>query len=308
MPEPKAQEVASQSSVPGFPRGEGGSFAGMALEPAAIRRRILAGAARARVSGKPSSKAARAILVLACALTTAAADRDAAPPLPPPSATEAWRPVPPVVDAPANGAPSDATVLFAGTGTDAWQTDDGRPIAWKVVDGALVVAPGSGDIRTREAFGDVQLHLEFRTPAPARGRGQDAGNSGVFLMGRYELQVLDSYRNETYVNGQAASVYKQYAPLVNASRPPGQWQTYDVLFLAPRFDGDGRLLAPARMTVLHNGVLVQHDVALRGSTVYQGLPAYEPHAARLPLRLQDHGNPVAFRNIWIRAIPRPEGQ
>lgn len=245
-----------------------------------------------------------AAAVAAGALALPAVARDAAPP--PPSATEVWQPVPPVVDAPPGVAPSDAKVLFAGIDTGAWETDDGRPIAWQVVDGALVVAPGSGDIRTREAFGDVQLHLEFRTPAHAQGEGQGAGNSGVFLMDRYELQVLDSYRNETYVNGQAASVYKQYAPLVNASRPPGQWQSYDVLFLAPRFADDGRVLAPARMTVFHNGVLVQHDVALHGSTVYRGPPAYEPHAARLPLRLQDHGNPVAFRNIWIRAITRPE--
>ncbi|WP_255516262.1 3-keto-disaccharide hydrolase [Luteimonas suaedae] len=245
------------------------------------------------------------------------AGEDAAPP---PSATEVWQPVPPKVDVPAGGVPSDATVLFAGSDTDAWEhaeasedtdtrkMDDGRPIGWKVMDGALVVTPGSGDIRTREAFGDVQLHLEFRTLAQPTGDGQGASNSGVFLMERYELQVLDSYRNATYVNGQAASVYKQHAPLVNASRPPGEWQSYDVLFLAPRFAADGRVLAPARMTVFHNGVLVQHDVALRGSTVYQGQPEYEAHAARQPLRLQDHGDPVAFRNIWIRAIARPVSQ
>lgn len=237
--------------------------------------------------------------------------------LPPPVATEVWQPVPPKVDAPVNGAPSDAKVLFAGTDTDVWEhadagkgidtemTEDRRPIRWKVVDGALVVTPGSGDIRTREVFGDVQLHLEFRTLAQPTGEGQGASNSGVFLMERYELQVLDSYRNTTYVNGQAAAVYKQYAPLVNASRPPGEWQSYDILFLAPRFAADGRLLSPARMTVLHNGVLVQHDVALQGATVYQGQPKYEAHAAQLPLRLQDHGDAVAFRNIWIRAIAPP---
>lgn len=240
--------------------------------------------------------------VLVMPVATRAAE-DAA--LPPPSATEVWQPVPPKVEAPASGVPSDAKVLFAGTDTDAWETvDGGRPIGWKVVDGALVVTPGSGDIRTREAFGDVQLHLEFRTQTQPKGEGQGASNSGVFLMERYELQVLDSYRNTTYVNGQAASVYKQYAPLVNASRPPGEWQSYDVLFLAPRFAADGRVLAPARMTVFHNGVLVQHDVALRGATVYQGQPKYEAHAAKLPLQLQDHGDPVAFRNIWIRTIAR----
>lgn len=229
--------------------------------------------------------------------------------LPPPAATEVWTPVPQKVDAPAGGMPSDAKVLFAGTGTDAWENvKGGGPIGWKVVDGALVVTPGSGDIRTREAFGDVQLHLEFRTQAKPNGEGQGASNSGVFLMERYELQVLDSYRNKTYVNGQAASVYKQYPPLVNASRPPGEWQSYDVLFTAPRFAADGRVLSPARMTAFHNGVLVQHDVALRGPTVYQGQPKYESHAAKLPLRLQDHGDPVAFRNIWIRDIARPVSQ
>jgi hypothetical protein len=262
--------------------------------PQITRRDLLGAAAAAGVLAMP-----------AAAVSATRAGEDAAPP---PSATEVWQPVPPKVDAPADGVPSDAKVLFAGTDTDAWETDDGRPIDWKVVDGALVVTPGSGDIRTREAFGDVQLHLEFRTLAQPSGEGQGASNSGVFLMERYELQVLDSYRNTTYVNGQAASVYKQYAPLVNASRPPGQWQSYDVLFLAPRFAADGRVLAPARMTALHNGVLVQHDVALRGATVYQGQPKYEAHAARLPLRLQDHGDPVAFRNIWIRAIARPMPQ
>ena len=252
--------------------------------------------------------AAAAAGVLAMPVAAVSATRAGEVAAPPPSATEVWQPVPPKVDAPADGVPSDAKVLFAGTDTDAWETGDGRPIDWKVVDGALVVTPGSGDIRTREAFGDVQLHLEFRTLAPPTGEGQGASNSGVFLMEHYELQVLDSYRNTTYVNGQAASVYKQYAPQVNASRPPGEWQSYDVLFLAPRFATDGRVLAPARMTVLHNGVLVQHDVALRGATVYQGQPKYEAHAARLPLRLQDHGDPVAFRNLWIRAIARPVSQ
>lgn len=266
-----------------------------------ITRRDFLGAPKKR--WRLASTACFAV-VLACVLSTAAG-QDAALPS---SATEVWQPVPPKVDAPAGGVPSDARVLFAGSDTDAWETEDGRPIGWKVVDGALVVTPGSGDIRTREAFGDVQLHLEFSTQTQPKGEGQGASNSGVFLMERYELQVLDSYRNTTYVNGQAASVYKQYAPLVNASRPPGEWQSYDVLFLAPRFAADGRVLAPARMTVFHNGVLAQHDVALRGSTVYQGQPEYEAHAARLPLLLQDHGDQVAFRNIWIRAIARPVSQ
>lgn len=244
--------------------------------------------------------------VLAMSIVASAAD-DAK--LPPPSATEVWQPVPPKVEAPAGGVPSDAEVLFAGTDTDAWEkAKEGGPIGWKVVDGALVVTPGTGDIRTREAFGDVQLHLEFRTQTKPKGDGQNASNSGVYLMERYELQVLDSYRNKTYVNGQAASVYKQYPPLVNASRPPGEWQSYDVVFIAPRFAADGRMLSPARMTAFHNGVLVQHDVALRGPTVYQGQPKYEAHAAKLPLQLQDHGDAVAFRNIWIREIAGPVSQ
>jgi hypothetical protein len=229
--------------------------------------------------------------------------------LPPPSATEVWQPVPPKVEAPAGGVPSDAKVLFAGTDAGAWENvKGGGPIGWKAVDGALVVTPGAGDIRTREAFGDVQLHLEFRTQTKPKGDGQNASNSGVYLMERYELQVLDSYRNKTYVNGQAASVYKQYPPLVNASRPPGEWQSYDVVFIAPRFAADGRVLSPARMTAFHNGVLVQHDVTLRGATVYQGQPKYEAHAAKLPLQLQDHGDAVAFRNIWIREIAPPVSQ
>lgn len=262
----------------------------MVLKPASNKRWRLAGPACSAV-------------VLTCALSAAAGEKA----LPPPEKTEVWQPVPPKVDAPADGVPSDAKLLFTGTNTDAWETvDGGRPVGWKVVDGALVVTPGGGDIRTREAFGDVQLHLEFRTLAQPTGEGQGASNSGVFLMERYELQVLDSYRNTTYVNGQAGSVYKQYPPLVNASRPPGEWQSYDVLFLAPRFAADGSVLAPARMTVLHNGVLVQHEVALRGPTVYQGQPKYEAHAAQLPLRLQDHGDAVAFRNIWIREIARQQ--
>ena len=173
------------------------------------------------------------------------------------------------------------------------------------------VDTAAGNIATKQAFEDYQLHIEWRIPQNINLEGQSRGNSGIFLASTgkgdagYELQVLDSYRNKTYVNGQAASVYKQYPPLVNASRPPGEWQSYDVLFLAPRFAADGSVLAPARMTVFHNGVLVQHDVALRGATVYQGQPKYEAHAAKLPLRLQDHGDAVAFRNIWVRAIARP---
>jgi hypothetical protein len=196
-------------------------------------------------------------------------------------------------------------VLFGGENSDAWESASGGPVHWKVVAGELVVAPNTGDIRTKDKFGDIQLHLAFRTPKSVSGSGQDRGNSGVYLMSRYELQILDSYQNPTYVNGQAAAIYKQYAPLVNASRPPREWQTYDVLFYAPHFAAPDRRMIPARMTVFHNGVLVQNDVALLGSTIYQGRPSYKPHADKLPLLLQDHGSEVAFRNIWVREISRP---
>ena len=226
----------------------------------------------------------------------------------PGSLTEVWQPVPPVVTAPAGAVPSDAIVLFDGRNLNAWEpARPGEPM-WKIEDGALVITPNpkTCDLRTRQAFGDVQLHLEFRTPAEVKGGGQDRGNSGVYFMGLYELQVLDSYNNATYVNGQAGSIYKQHPPLVNASRPPGEWQVYDAVFVAPRFGAGGELLKPARFTVFHNGVLVQHDVVLRGPTRPRGEPRYAPHAPKLPLVLQDHRNPVAFRNIWIREINLPE--
>jgi hypothetical protein len=231
----------------------------------------------------------------------------AADELPPPELTEYYTPVPPVVAAPAGAVPSDAIVLFDGTTLDAWQPvrPDGQ--SWKIEDGAMVViptpAPGkTSDQQTKRAFGDIQLHLEFRTPAKIEGKGQGRGNSGVFFMGRYELQILDSYQNDTYVNGQAGSIYKQHPPLVNASRPPGEWQTYDVVFIAPCFAADGSLVSPARVTAFHNGVLVQHDVVLTGPTEYRGQPKYQAHAAKLPLSLQDHRNPTAFRNIWVREL------
>ena len=176
----------------------------------------------------------------------------------------------------------------------------------------VVPSPKPCDQRTKRAFGDVQLHLEWRAPSAAHGAGQDRGNSGVFFMGLYELQILDSFDNPTYVNGQAGAVYKEHAPLVNASRPAGEWQSYDVVFIAPRFAPDGVVLAPARLTAFHNGVLVQHDVALTGPTPNgptfhrPTLPPYAAHAAKLPLVLQDHRHPVAFRNIWIRELATPE--
>jgi hypothetical protein len=163
---------------------------------------------------------------------------------------------------------------------------------------------GAGTIATAEAFGDVQLHVEWAAPSPPSGDGQNRGNSGVFLMGRYEVQVLDSYRNTTYPDGQAAALYGQYPPLVNASRPPGEWQTYDIVFRRPRFDANGKLLSKARVTVFHNGVLVQDAVELTGPTAHHARPAYSAHPDRLPILLQDHGDPVRYRNIWLRNLER----
>jgi hypothetical protein len=226
-----------------------------------------------------------------------------------PEDTDQWKPVPTVVTAPAGGIPSDATVLFDGRNLDAWAAyKDDSPAPWKLEAGAMVVVPGAGDIRTKASFGDIQLHLEFCEPAVIVGNSQGRGNSGVLFMGLYELQVLDSHDNPTYVNGQAGAVYKQFPPLVNASRLPGEWQTYDAVWIAPRFTSDGKLASPARLTVFHNGVLVQLDVALLGQTRNVGHPLYVPHPAKLPLVLQEHHNPVAFRNIWVRELSLPESK
>lgn len=220
-----------------------------------------------------------------------------------PEDTEVWEPVPPVVVPGENGAPpSDAVVLFDGRDLAQWTAEDGGDARWRVAGGAVTVVPGAGDIRTHRGLGDVQLHIEWRTPAEVSGEGQGRGNSGIFFMERYELQVLDSYENRTYANGQAGAVYKQHIPLVNASRRPGEWQSYDVVFMAPRFGTDGGLVRPASMSVFHNGVLIQNHVELRGPTAYVGTPPYEAHADRLPLMLQDHGNAVSYRNIWVREI------
>lgn len=229
---------------------------------------------------------------------------------PPPSATEIWTPVPPVVSAPVNRPPSDAIILFDGTNLDAWEPVREGGHSWKIEGDAMVIVPTKApaqpfDQRTKHAFGDIQLHLEFRTPAKVEGEGQGRGNSGIFFMGLYELQVLDSHENRTYSNGQVGAVYKQHIPLVNASRLPGEWQSYDVVFIAPRFSAEGRLLSPARLTAFHNGVLVQYDVAIKGPTSHRGSPPYTAHAAKLPLVLQDHRNPVAFRNIWVRELKLP---
>ena len=215
--------------------------------------------------------------------------------------TELWAPVPDTVAVNAAGLPSDAVVLLVGDDLSAWRSVNGGPIAWQVKDGILTVEGGTGDIETLQVFQDVQLHIEWRAPAEVVGDGQGRGNSGVFLSRQYEIQVLDSYQNPTYSNGQAASVYKQHIPLVNASRAPGEWQSYDIIFQAPRFSTSGRLGSPARATVLHNGVLVQNNVVLHGPTEYVGKPNYVAHGPA-PIKLQDHGNPVSYRNIWVRPL------
>lgn len=210
-----------------------------------------------------------------------------------PGTSSAKRPTPP---------PSDAVVLFDGKDLSKWISGDGASARWKVGKGYMEVVKGAGGISSRQGFGDCQLHVEWRMPVPVNGEGQERGNSGVFLMGKYELQVLDSYQNKTYPDGQAAAVYGQYPPLVNASRPPGQWQTCDIFFHRPRFDAAGKLIQPARMTV-HNGVLVQDDVVLTGPTAHKERPPYTQHADRLPVSLQDHGDPIRYRNIWLRELP-----
>lgn len=232
-----------------------------------------------------------------------------------PSATEIWEPVPAAVTPPPArpvAAPSDAIVLFDGSGLDEWvNTSDGAAAGWTVADGLLTVDKSVGNIQTRRRFSSYQLHLEWRVPPDVTGSGQSRGNSGLFLASTgpgdrgYELQILDSYGNETYVNGMAGSVYKQSIPLVNPSRPPGEWQSYDVLWTAPEFDAAGDLATPARLTAFFNGVLVQRDFVLAGETVYIGPPFSEAHGDS-PIKLQAHGDPsppISFRNIWVRPLP-----
>ena len=198
--------------------------------------------------------------------------------------------------------PSDAIVLFDGEDLSKWKSDkDGGPAKWEVKDGVATVN-GTGGISTKQGFGDCQLHIEWATPAEVKGEGQGRGNSGVILQGRYEVQILDSYHNKTYYHGQAGAVYKQYAPLVNVCRRPGEWQAYDIIYHAPRFDEAGKLLKPGRVTILQNGVLVQDNVEILGPTGPPGKPKYEAHPLKQPLVLQDHHNPVRFRSIWIREL------
>jgi 3-keto-disaccharide hydrolase len=202
--------------------------------------------------------------------------------------------------------PSDATVLFDGKDVSQWCAMDGSPTKWVVKSGAMECVPGSGYVRSMQCFGDCQLHVEWATPTPPHGDGQGRGNSGVFFgFDRYEVQVLDSYESKSYADGTAASIYGQYPPLVNASRPAGQWQSYDIVWTAPRFDADGKLTSKARITVFHNGVLVQNNVELTGPTSWLERAPYKAHPEKLPIAFQDHGNPVRYRNIWVRELGKP---
>jgi hypothetical protein len=231
-----------------------------------------------------------------------------------PQDTEQWTPVPAIVTpgARADAPPSDAIVLFDGRNLDQWvSTKDKSAAGWKVADGVITVNKLAGNIETKRSFKNYQLHLEYRIPENVTGSGQGRGNSGVFLASTgpgdagYELQILDSYENTTYVNGQAGSLYKQHPPLVNASRKPGEWQTYDVIWTAPMFAADGSVTSPAKVTALHNGVLIQNDAVLSGETLYIGKPKYKPYTTA-PIKLQAHGDPsppISFRNIWVRELP-----
>jgi hypothetical protein len=225
-----------------------------------------------------------------------------------PDAKHAWsvhdmnRPRPPVISVEPGKAPSDAVVLFDGTSLDAWASGKDEPCKWKLIEGgAMEVVPKTGEIHTKDAFGDCQLHIEFATP-PAEGSSQGRGNSGVFLMGMHEIQVLDCFENDTYPDGQCSSVYGENPPLVNACRKPGEWQTYDIVFHQPMWDGE-TLKRPGTVTVLHNGVLTQDHWEFEGLSTHCQRKPLKPYAAKLPLRLQDHGNRMRFRNIWIREIP-----
>ena len=230
-----------------------------------------------------------------------------------PKATEVWQPEPKIVT-PANDQkpPSDAIVLFDGKNLDQWVSvkDSTVPAQWTVSKGAFTVKKGTGNIQTRRSFTDYQLHLEWMIPANITGEGQARGNSGLFLSSTgggdlgYEIQILDCYNNKTYVNGQTGSVYKQSIPLANACKKPGEWQTYDVMWTAPRFNEDGSVLSSGRVTVIHNGILLQNNTEVKGVTVYIGKPSYKKHGAT-PIKLQDHGDksePISFRNIWIREL------
>jgi hypothetical protein len=252
-------------------------------------------------------------MLSACAVLAASALAQETP-KPKPEDTEVWTPVPAIVTPGATDSapPSDAVILFDGKNEDEWvSAQDHTPAKWIVGDGVLLVAKGTGNIETRRSFKNYQLHVEWKIPENITGSGQARGNSGVFLASLgpgdagYELQVLDSYNNTTYVNGQAASIYKQNPPLVNPNRKPGEWQTYDVVWTAPTFNADGTLKTPAYVTAFFNGVLVQDHFQLKGQTLYIGQSFYKAYD-RAPIKLQAHGDksePISFRNIWVREIP-----
>jgi hypothetical protein len=212
----------------------------------------------------------------------------------------------PSTDEKVGKAPSDATVLFDGKDNSQWVSLDGSPTKWIVRDGYLECVKDSGYARSLQNFGDCQLHIEWATPKPAHGEGQGRGNSGVFFgLDRYEVQVLDSYQSKTYADGSAGAIYGQHPPLVNVTRPPGEWQIYDIIYTAPRFDAAGKVLSPVYLTVIHNGVLIQNHVQLVGPTSWLERAPYQYHPEKQPISLQDHGNPVRYRNIWIRELGKP---
>jgi hypothetical protein len=246
------------------------------------------------------------VLTVTTSVGLGAYAQEKTPPKMQPEMTEYWTPEVKVVTPgkTVSDAPSDAIVLFDGKDLSKWQSIDKSEAKWEVKNGVFTVKKGTGDIATKQSFGDFQLHIEWRIPSDIQGQSQGRGNSGIFLQDRYELQVLDSYNNKTYVNGQAGSFYKQYPPLVNAMRKPGEWQVYDVIYTAPRFKEDGSLFTPARATVVHNGVVIQNNTEIKGNTEYIGIPKYTAHE-KAPIRLQDHGDPskpISFRNIWIREL------
>ena len=240
---------------------------------------------------------------LACstsANTQVAASSSSKDTRPNPKDTEVWEPIPKEVKT--DSAPSDAIVLFDGTGFDSWYGHDGK-VAWTLNDDHMTIVPGSKGITSKEKFCDMQMHIEWKTPDKLKGlSGQRWGNSGIFIQGRYELQVLDSYENPIYSNGQAGSIYKQAIPMVNASKPPKQWQSYDIIYRAPRFSESGKVEEKAIITVLHNGVLIQYNTEIQGPTRFRGKPAYTKAHGCAPIYLQEHNDKVSYRNIWVRKL------
>jgi len=265
-----------------------------------------------------TSRFRRILLIIALGCTPALAQQPTPKPTPPFLPGGKWhvndlkRPAPPVVtpgafctqDAPARP-PSDAIVLFDGTDTSQWQTANGQPAPWIIENGAMVTT--KSDIQSKEKFGDIQLHVEYAEPTPPTGSSQGRGNSGVFLMGQFEIQVLDNYNNPTYPDGQAGAVYAQTPPMANACRPPGEWQAYDIGFTAPRLDAQGKVATPAYVTVFHNGVLVQNHTEIIGPTGHGILANYHGlHTAEGPVKLQYHNNAVRFRSVWVRPLVQPQ--